>query len=354
MASRLQRAFTSGGPRGPEAFRISPPVRTSLDGDSRAPGEGTPAIYAPRDGLSRGLGEAPRLRQVGRSPPLPWPLLGCQGCAARLCCPLSSEPGVKVCALMQSGGLPDVPDRPAWSLADDVFQERFQAALSHTEGEWQPIRGMMLQLPPTPGPVAAAALRPGGSAGPASAWPPEPWQSAVVGAEAYAHHHLEEAGRPGAKASRAQLLFQYKPYSQQEKLAMGEAEVSAVVEAVFGKMGAGPAAFKEEAASLWDSMAGGAFGLCPSCTTGEGRPGGCAACTPAVPLRPSHALLCGTRQPGRAGPLERERLHSAPHAVSGWPWPACCCCCCVCRTFTTRHSHDWCLCPRAGPQADGD
>jgi hypothetical protein len=39
------------------------------------------------------------------------------------------------------------------------------------------------------------------------------------------------------------MLFQYKPYSQQEPLSVGEEEVAAVVEAVFGQMGGGASAF---------------------------------------------------------------------------------------------------------------
>eukprot|EP00887_Chlorella_sp_A99_P002375 scaffold10.g2375.t1 len=242
----MKRFFTgqSQARAEPGGYLGSPTVRASLDSDSRS-GDGgysSPAVQVSRDGAARaGLTERDhRLRQSG-------------------------------------GGAAGALDRPAWSLADDVLQERFQAALSHTEGAWQPITGLTLSLEPaavlpaaTLQPPAAAGAGGEGGAGAAGAagWQ-DPWQAALLGVYA---QHAEGAGRTGGRAPRPRLLFQYKPYSLQEPLVLSEAEVSAVVEAVFGKMGAGPAAFREESASLWDSLAAaGAFGVGPACSTGAPR-----------------------------------------------------------------------------------
>lgn len=48
---------------------------------------------------------------------------------------------------------------------------------------------------------------------------------------------------PTPSTRRPRLLFQYKPYCQQDPLNLAEAEVAAVIDAVFGPMegGAGPA-----------------------------------------------------------------------------------------------------------------
>lgn len=164
---------------------------------------------------------------------------------------------------------------PGWALADDIFQQRYRAGTSHTEGAWQPLPQLSLQLDSAAAPNSANELpqrqqqqqRSGSSS--AAAAPPqqEPW---LLAAGAYA---AEASGgwAAGGKPSRARMLFQYKPYSQQEPLALGDAEVAAVVEAVFGRLGsAAPSAFQDLSSSLWDSVSAGAlFGLSSAATTGE-------------------------------------------------------------------------------------
>ncbi|KAL4440437.1 hypothetical protein ABPG75_003438 [Micractinium tetrahymenae] len=168
---------------------------------------------------------------------------------------------------------------PAWALADDVFAQRYEPGTSHTEGAWQPLPQLTLQLDAgaarqargagNAAMAAGAAAPPPASAPTATAAAPQqdPW---LLAAAAYA----AESGagwQGGGRGARARMLFQYKPYSKQEPLNMSEAEVAAVVEAVFGRMGApGPSAFLEEAAALWDSLSHGAlFGLSSAATTGE-------------------------------------------------------------------------------------
>lgn len=144
----------------------------------------------------------------------------------------------------------------AWSIADDVFQARYQAGGSHTEGAWQPLPQLSLQLEaaaPSGGAEGGRAharqqqaqRRPASSA--AAALPAEePW---LLAAAAYASEGgAWTAGRTAT--TRARMLFQYKPYSQQEPLGASEAEVAAVVEAVFGRAGPGPSAFEVGADGL--------------------------------------------------------------------------------------------------------
>lgn len=168
---------------------------------------------------------------------------------------------------------------PAWALADDVFAQRYEPGTSHTEGAWQLLPQLTLQLDAgaarqaqkqdsaaTGVRVDAAAPAPT-SAAAAAAPQQDPW---LLAAAAYA----AEAGagwQGGGRGARARMLFQYKPYSKQEPLDLSEAEVAAVVEAVFGRVGAlGPPAFQEDAAALWDSLSHGAlFGLSSAATTGE-------------------------------------------------------------------------------------
>ncbi|PRW39232.1 hypothetical protein C2E21_7090 [Chlorella sorokiniana] len=155
----------------------------------------------------------------------------------------------------------------SWSIADDVFQARYQAGGSHIEGAWQPLPQLSLQLDAAaPSGCAAGGRsrtrqqqrRPTASA--AAALPAEePW---LLAAAAYASEGgAWTAGRTAT--TRARMLFQYKPYSQQEPLVASEAEVAAVVEAVFGRWGNGPSAFEGETASLWDRppASEAAFGL---------------------------------------------------------------------------------------------
>ena len=145
---------------------------------------------------------------------------------------------------------PEDGSTAAWSIADDVFQARYQAGGSHTEGAWQPLPQLSLQLeaPPAAGggggagsAAGGARQRRGGSAAAAAALPAdEPW---LLAAAAYAAEGGALAvGRTAT--TRARMLFQYKPYSQQEPLAASEAEVAAVVDAVFGRLGPGPSAFE--------------------------------------------------------------------------------------------------------------
>lgn len=148
---------------------------------------------------------------------------------------------------------------PAWALADDVFAQRYEPGTSHTEGAWQLLPQLTLQLDAgtarqaqkqdsaaTGVRVDAAAPAPT-SAAAAAAPQQDPW---LLAAAAYA----AEAGagwQGGGRGARARMLFQYKPYSKQEPLDLSEAEVAAVVEAVFGRVGAlGPPAFQVWAAQL--------------------------------------------------------------------------------------------------------
>ncbi|PSC72009.1 hypothetical protein C2E20_4726 [Micractinium conductrix] len=164
---------------------------------------------------------------------------------------------------------------PGWALADDVFAQRNEAGVSHTEGAWQPLPRLALQL------EGAGAQRRGGTAAAAApAWrsasaaPPqqEPW---LLAAGAYAADGgagwAAAAAAGGVRATRARMLFQYKPYSQQEPLALSDEEVAAVVEAAFGRWGSTtPSLFKGEASSLWDSLSHGErYGLAAAATTGE-------------------------------------------------------------------------------------
>lgn len=134
-----------------------------------------------------------------------------------------------------------------------MFQARYQAGGSHIEGAWQPLPQLSLQLDAeAPGGSASgrrprarqqAQRRPATSA--AAALPAEePW---LLAAAAYASEGGGwAAGRTAT--TRARMLFQYKPYSQQEPLGASEAEVAAAVEAVFGRWGSGPSAFEVGAA----------------------------------------------------------------------------------------------------------
>ncbi len=151
----------------------------------------------------------------------------------------------------------------AWSIADDVFQARYQAGGSHIEGAWQPLPQLSLQLDAATAAGSTASSRqrarqaqraqrrPTSSA--AAALPAEePW---LLAASAYASDGGGwTAGRTAT--TRARMLFQYKPYSQQEPLGASEAEVATIVEAVFGRWGSGPSAFEVSAAHVrWVCLA---------------------------------------------------------------------------------------------------
>ncbi|KAL4856367.1 hypothetical protein ACK3TF_003171 [Chlorella vulgaris] len=171
-------------------------------------------------------------------------------------------------------------DEPGgWGISSDVFQQRYQAGVNHTLGAWQSLPRVTLQLDAAAKPAASsgssarqrsrhAALATAAQqqrAPSRAAAPPqlEPW---LLAAGTYAEVGAwQQAGR----SSRARMLFQYKPYSQQEPLSVGEEEVAAVVEAVFGQMGGGASAFTDAADSLWGSLAGAQFGLSGAASTGE-------------------------------------------------------------------------------------
>lgn len=146
--------------------------------------------------------------------------------------------------------------------------------MSHTEGAWQPLPQVSLLLePPTLSSSAAAHQAPPRRSTVAAPPQHEPW---LLAAGAYAR----EAGGWAAatKSIRARALFQYKPYSQQEPLDASEAEVAAVVEAVFGRQDGGPSAFQVR--SIQSSAVPCCDGLC---------------------YNRSRAMLqaCGTEPPGR-------------------------------------------------------
>lgn len=138
-----------------------------------------------------------------------------------------------------------------------MFAERYESGTSHTEGAWQPLPQPTLQLDAggalqahragnAAAPARAASAQPAPATGGAAAIPQQdPW---LLAAAAYA----AEAGagwQGGGRGARAHMLFQYKPYSKQEPLNLSEAEVAAVVEAVFGRFGApGPSAFQVSSA----------------------------------------------------------------------------------------------------------
>ena len=139
---------------------------------------------------------------------------------------------LSMCTRLQDGA-------PSWALVDDVFGARYLAGVTHTAGAWAPLPRASLQLEPSGAAAAAGAAASPMAATLRSVPETEPWLLAA-GA-------LAEAGgwAAAARSSRARLLFQYRPYCQQERLEVGSAEVAAVVEAVFGRAGGpGPSAFQ--------------------------------------------------------------------------------------------------------------
>ncbi|RMZ55828.1 hypothetical protein APUTEX25_003794, partial [Auxenochlorella protothecoides] len=166
----------------------------------------------------------------------------------------------------QDGGV------PPWALASDMFRARYHSVLAHTEGDWRPLKGIHLALDggacPLPGPRRAAKDK---DASDLSA------DAASLAAGTDAWHGGPRMGdsslRGPARAPRPQLLFQYKPYAQQDSLDVGAPAVAAVVEAVFGAGLAGSAAGAFEtlpSESLWDSADGAAaFGVSAGASTGE-------------------------------------------------------------------------------------
>lgn len=200
----------------------------------------------------QGEGQVRLLQLLARSAPPPSP---CSGCAGSLvpppAQPVMLAPPVSL-ALQESAS-----SSGGWGIAADVFHQRYQAGVSHTAGAWQPLPHVSLALDPAAAAAAgsgsgtfprshpATLARPAGSAAPPrppiTAAPPqlEPW---LLAAGAYGEAASWQ--QPTARSTRARMLFQYKPYSQQEPLGLEEGEVAAVVEAVFGKMGGGPAAFQ--------------------------------------------------------------------------------------------------------------
>ncbi|GAB4814014.1 hypothetical protein N2152v2_001060 [Parachlorella kessleri] len=195
-------------------------------------------------------------------------------------------------------------DPQAWALAEDVFEERYQPALAHTDGSWQPITQLALtldssaaagspvsrqlafmlgtsaapgsrlwgvasmdaaqqgqQLRPRPLPAATPGGRPVSAAAALLLQQHDPWQGALGGVD---------AARPAGRSDRPRLLFQYKPYCQQEPLNLSETEVAAVLEAVFGPMeGSGsPPVLQGLGGSLWDTSAA-LGGAGAGATTGE-------------------------------------------------------------------------------------
>ncbi|KAL6778871.1 hypothetical protein ACKKBF_B04265 [Auxenochlorella protothecoides x Auxenochlorella symbiontica] len=153
-----------------------------------------------------------------------------------------------------------------------MFRARYYSVLAHTEGDWRPLKGIHLALDggacPLPGPRRAAKDK-GASDLSADA------ASLAAGTDAW--HGGPRMGdsslRGPARAPRPQLLFQYKPYAQQDSLDVGAPAVAAVVEAVFGAGLAGSAARAFEtlpSESLWDSADGAAaFGVSAGASTGE-------------------------------------------------------------------------------------
>ncbi|KFM25843.1 hypothetical protein F751_1457 [Auxenochlorella protothecoides] len=153
-----------------------------------------------------------------------------------------------------------------------MFRARYHSVLAHTEGDWRPLKGIHLALDggacPLPGPRRAAKDK---DASDLSA------DAASLAAGTDAWHGGPRMGdsslRGPARAPRPQLLFQYKPYAQQDSLDVGAPAVAAVVEAVFGAGLAGSAAGAFEtlpSESLWDSADGAAaFGVSAGASTGE-------------------------------------------------------------------------------------
>jgi hypothetical protein len=157
------------------------------------------------------------------------------------------------------------------SIAEDVFEQRYQAGVSLAHGTWHALPRLALQLEPAAAAGAAASTSGRSSttsssrAGPpprtrsrlaaaprpasaAAALPQhEPWLLAAGEYASAAANGWQQQQQPAAaagRASRARMLFQYKPYSQQEPLSLRDADVAAVLEAVFGRASGGPSAFQ--------------------------------------------------------------------------------------------------------------
>lgn len=122
--------------------------------------------------------------------------------------------------------------RPDWAIADDVFWERYGTALRSTQDTWRslPHLGAMSgQLQPTCGANSLGDLPDDFLDGPSTAI--EPWLLQMpAGVDSAVN------GRTAPSTSRRRLLFQYKPYSQQDPLHLSEQDIASVLEAAFGKI----------------------------------------------------------------------------------------------------------------------
>lgn len=122
---------------------------------------------------------------------------------------------------------------PFWAIADDVFWNRYAPYLSNVTFPWQTIASVSLLpaykgLTPPPPPRLAEVINLGDRQD-QSKLPPNwgPWSTL----EPTPHHD-----KPGFAATRQRLLFQYKPYCEQDHLNLTDVEISAVLEAVFGNI----------------------------------------------------------------------------------------------------------------------
>jgi len=134
------------------------------------------------------------------------------------------------------------PGQPAWAVATDVFWERY-GSTSTQDIAWTPLpyirmlSGQSAASSPPPQPEALSSL---------SSSSERFSRAATAGATGHVEPWLLHAfgSGPGSGVSHAGLsserprglLFQYKPYSQQEALSLSASEVEGVVDAVFGRL----------------------------------------------------------------------------------------------------------------------
>jgi len=134
--------------------------------------------------------------------------------------------------------------RPSWAISDDIFWDRYGTALRGTEGSWRALphlkalSGQFHALNSAAGafshsfPVSNEDM----FDGPSSAIDPWLLQPPPTGGSPSlaAGGRAQQAAASGAAHRR--LLFQYKPYCQQDVLNLSEQDVAAVLEVAFGKI----------------------------------------------------------------------------------------------------------------------
>lgn len=167
---------------------------------------------------------------------------------------------------------------PSWAISDDMFWERYGTALRGTEGSWRALPHLralsgQLQVAAASSSFSTSCSAPSEDMfdGPSSAidpWllqPPPNGGSPSLAAGGRAQQVAASGG------AHRHLLFQYKPYCQQDLLHLSEQDVAAVLEVAFGKVPYGapkdnsttaaptspPQAVLRPTSSLWSGAAGG-------------------------------------------------------------------------------------------------